>query len=47
MTYALEVLGYCQDITCGFENVRNAIPLIVADVDVAAVEGSEDLLPCL
>jgi hypothetical protein len=47
MTYALEVLGYCQDITCGFKNVRNTNPLVVADVDVAAVEGSENLLPCL
>ena len=47
MTYASKVVGYLQDCACGFEDVRNAILLVVADVDVAVVEGSEDLLPCL
>jgi len=47
LTYTFEVLGYCQDCACTFEDVGNAISLNVADVDVAVVEGSEHLLPCL
>jgi len=47
MTYAFEVLGHFQDCACGLKKVRNAIPVVVADVDGAVVEGSEHLLPCL
>jgi len=47
MTYAFEVLGYGKNSPCGLEDVRNAIPLIVANVDVAVVEGSKHLFPRL
>lgn len=45
--YASEVLCCFQDCPCGLKNVRNTILLGVADVEVAVVEGSKDLLPCL
>jgi hypothetical protein len=47
MTYASKVVGYLQHCTCGLKDVRDAVLLVVTDVDVAVVEGSEDLLPCL
>lgn len=47
MAYASEVLCCLQDCPCGLKNVRDAVLLGVADVEVAVVEGSKDLLPCL
>jgi hypothetical protein len=46
-TYVSEILGYVEDGPSSRENVIDAIVVFVADVDVAVVEGSEHLLPCL